>query len=179
MQHIEIPFNETYAVANSWTQRISQEPRVPKPEGYRFVTSADAEMHYLLKAILFRPVHLPPRIESDDTKQMVLLRAYRSLCTPEDGESVWNAVAEGPDKPGPFERGWHSFSGQQRPLVEEAQRKSLQYEGTLEAWSSPTIWNTREVEEALLDARRQRSTNDGEECVDTSAHDEETRGLLE
>ena len=57
--HIETPFHESYAAARTWTQRIAKEPRVPKPEGYRFVTEADAEMHYLLKAILLRPVYLP------------------------------------------------------------------------------------------------------------------------
>ena len=178
-RHIEIPFDETYAVANTWAQRISREPRVPKPEGYRFVTAVDAEMHYLLKAILLRPVYLPLRQDIDETKQMLLLRAYRALCTPNDGEPSWPAVAEGPDAPGPFERGWQSFWRQQRPLVEKAQRKTLQYNGTLEAWSSPTIWNTREMEEELLEARERNCENDDEECIDGSPHNGETRRLLD
>ena len=82
VRHIEIPFHESYATARTWIQRIASEPRVPKPEGYRFVTDADAEMHYLLKAILLRPVYLPERQGADETNRMLLLRAYRVLCTP-------------------------------------------------------------------------------------------------
>ena len=59
LRHIEIPFQETYAAAKTWTQRIAKEPRVPKPEGYKFITDTDAEMHYHLKAILFRPIYFP------------------------------------------------------------------------------------------------------------------------
>ena len=40
-RHIEIPFDERYAAARTWTQRIAQQPRVPKPEGFKFITDAD------------------------------------------------------------------------------------------------------------------------------------------
>ena len=88
VRHIEIPFHESYATARTWIQRIAREPRVPKPEGYNFVTDADAEMHYLLKAILLRPVYLPERQRDDETNQMLLLRAYRDLCTPPEDRPV-------------------------------------------------------------------------------------------
>ena len=122
-RHIEIQFHESYAAARTWTQRIAKEPRVPKPEGYKFVTDADAEMHYLLKAILLRPIYLPDKFEDDETKQMLQLRAYRDLCTAPEDESPWPALNGGPDAPGPFERGWKRFWQEQRPLVLEAQRK--------------------------------------------------------
>ena len=92
LRHIEIPFHESYAVTKTWTQRITKEPRVPKPEGYKFITDVDSEMHYLLKAILLRPIYLPEQPESDETKQMLLLRAYRGLCTPPENEPPWPAL---------------------------------------------------------------------------------------
>ena len=70
LRHIEIAFHESYAAARTWIQRISKEPRVPKPEGYRFITNADSEMHYLLKSILLRPIYLPEDPEGDETKKM-------------------------------------------------------------------------------------------------------------
>ena len=70
LRHIEIAFHESYAAARTWIQRISKEPRVPKPEGYRFITNADSEMHYLLKSILLRPIYLPADPEGDETKKM-------------------------------------------------------------------------------------------------------------
>ena len=108
-RHVEIPFDETYTAAKTWTQRIALEPRVPKPEGFRFITDADPEMHYLLKAILLRPIYLPLQREDDETKQMLLLRAYRDLCTPPEGEPSWPAIHGGPDAPGPFQSGWQCF----------------------------------------------------------------------
>ena len=105
--HIDIPFHESYAAARTWTQRIAKEPRVPKPEGYKFVTDADPEMHYLLKAILLRPIYLPEdELEDNETRHKKQLRAYQDLCTAPEDESPWPALNEGPDAPGPFERGW-------------------------------------------------------------------------
>ncbi len=152
-RHVEIPFHESYAAAKTWIQRIAKEPRVPKPEGYRFITDADAEMHYLLKAILLRPIYLPDRMESDESKQMMLLRAYRDLCTPPENEAPWPAISGGPGAPGPFERGWRCFQQKQRPLVLEAQKKTLSQEGSAQAWSSPSLWNTKEMGEELEEAR--------------------------
>ena len=95
LRHIDIAFHETYAAARTWIQRIAKEPRVPKPEGYRFITEVDSEMHYLLKAILLRPIYLPEQPDSDETRQMILLRAYRDLCTPPENEPPWTAFNGG------------------------------------------------------------------------------------
>ena len=152
LRHIEIPFHETYAAARTWTQRIAREPRVPKPEGYRFITDVDAEMHYLLKAILLRPIYLPEQPEDDETKQMLLLRAYRDLCTPPENEPPWPALNGGTGAPGPFERGWHCFWQKQRTLVMEAQKKTLLHDGNSEAWSSPSLWSTKDMEVKLAEA---------------------------
>ena len=116
-RHIGVPFDPRYAAARTWVQRILLEPRVPKPEGYRFMTDADAEMHYMLKAILLRPVYLSPSSEEPETKEMLLLRAYRALCTSADADRRWSSVNMGADAPGPFERGWHEFWSMTRPLV--------------------------------------------------------------
>ena len=121
-RHIEIPFLGSYTAAKTWTQRIAKEPRVPKPEGYKFITNADPEMHYLLKAILLRPIYLP-EIKDGESTQMLQIRAFRALCTAPDGEKDWPAMYEGPDAPGPFERGWNKFWQEQRPFVLEAQKK--------------------------------------------------------
>lgn len=43
--HVDILFNETYATTKTWTQRVAEEPRVPKPERYEFITNTDAYMH--------------------------------------------------------------------------------------------------------------------------------------
>jgi hypothetical protein len=155
LRHIEIPFHETYAAARTWTQRIAKEPRVPKPEGYRFITDVDSEMHYLLKAILLRPIYLPEQPESDETKQMILLRAYRDLGTPPENEPPWPALNGGADAPGPFERGWHCFWQTQRTLVMEAQKRTLLHDGNSEAWSSPSLWNTKEIEHTTRDTLEQ------------------------
>ena len=72
-------------------------------------------------------------------KQMLLLRAYRDLCTPPEGEPPWPAIHGGPDAPGPFQSGWQCFWLKQCPLVKKAHKKTLLHDGTLQAWSSPTI----------------------------------------
>ena len=86
---------------------------------------------------------------------MLLLRAYRDLCTAAADEPPWPALNDGPDAPGPFERGWRRFLQQQRPLVMEAQRKtSSKQGGNAQSWSSPSLWNTKEMEEELEQARK-------------------------
>ena len=84
---------------------------------------------------------------------MVMLRAYKDLCTAPAGASPWPALNGGPDAPGPFERGWRRFWQQQRPLVLEAQRKTLAQPGNAESWTYPSLWNTQEMEEELEQAR--------------------------
>ena len=136
-------------------------------------------MHYLLKAILFRPVCLPALREDDETKQMMLLRAYRDLCTPTDGSNEWPALRSGLNSPGPFELGWKYFWETQSPLVKSAQKKSLLRNGSVGAWSSPTIWNTHEMELALLEARTAYNENGDNEGLDEYGEwHSETHGLL-
>ena len=106
-------------------------------------------MHYLLKAIFFRPVYMPELQDGDETKQMLLLRAYRDLCTPPENEAPWPAKNGGPDSPGPFERGWRCFWQKQRPLILAAQKKTLSQKGNAEPWSFPSIWNTQEMDTEL------------------------------
>ena len=135
------------------------EPPVPKPEGYRFITNADSEMHYLLKAILLRPIHLPEQPDGDDTKHMILLRAYRDLCTPPENEPPWPAYRMEPTEkgptgaPGPFERGWKCDWKNQRSLVVEVHKKNLLHDGNAEACSSPALWITKEMEVELEETR--------------------------
>ena len=102
-----------------------------------------------MKSILLRPIYLPAPQEDEETKQMVMLRAYKDLCTAPAGASPWPALNGGPDAPGPFERGWRRFWQQQRPLVLEAQRNTLAQPGNAESWSYPSLWNTKEMEEEL------------------------------
>ena len=122
---------------------------MPKPEGYRFLTDGDSEMHYLLKAILLRPIYLQKRTEDDNSNEMIILRSYRELCTPPENEPPWPALSGGPGAPGPFERGWQCFWQKQRIVVMEAQRKTLSLDGNAESWSSPSLWNTKEMEDEL------------------------------
>ena len=98
---------------------------------------------------------------------MLLLRAYRALCTAPEDEPPWPALNKGPDAPGPFERGWKRFWQQQRPLVLEAQKKTLSQQGNAESWSSPSLWNTKEMEEELEQARASyREEDDAPEIDD-------------
>ena len=57
-RHLEIPFEESYVAGKTWVQRIAIEPRIPKVEGFQFVTDVDPEMHFLLKSVLLRPIQL-------------------------------------------------------------------------------------------------------------------------
>ena len=165
LRHIEIPFDDSYAAARTWVQRITKEPRVPRPEGYRFMTTVDPEMHYLLKAVLLRPVYLPSNVQETETKQDVLLRAYRGLCTPPQDDKSWPAVSGGPDSPGPFERGWKNFWETQRPLATAAQQKTMLRDGNAESWTSPSLWNTQEMELELESARETHLDGEGAHAI--------------
>jgi len=57
-RHLEIPFDESYVAGRTWVQRIAIEPRIPKVEGFQFITDVDPEMHFLLKSVLLRPILL-------------------------------------------------------------------------------------------------------------------------
>ena len=62
-------------------QRLAVEPRTPKAKVFQFVTGVEPEMHYVLKAVLLRPVYHGPAVEDDGTTQVRVLRALEQLCT--------------------------------------------------------------------------------------------------
>ena len=74
----------------------------------QFITDADPERHYLDKSVLLRPVYLRPAEDAEDTREMRILRAYQSLCTPGSVDETWPALDCGPENPGPFQRGWQA-----------------------------------------------------------------------
>ena len=58
--HIDIPFDSSYTAARSWTQRLAMEPRIPKVEGFQFIShDTNGENHSLMKSALLRHVYLP------------------------------------------------------------------------------------------------------------------------
>ena len=166
--HIDIAFHPSYRAAKTWTQRIAVEPRIPKVTGFQFVAeSSNAETHHLMKSILLRPLDLPDEQEEVYTKELRYLEAYKALSSPPAGEH-WPAQRTDASSPGPFERGWSLYIAKQRELAKTARRKCLQRD--LHAWSVPSLWTTREVEEelqALRDAKEWSPTvrNDYDEHV--------------
>ena len=141
-KHVEIEFDAAYPSRDSFTQRLAWEPRVPMVEGMQFVSDSNPEVHYMLQAILFRPIYLPPAAE-DESKQQCLLRAYRGLCTPTNPEETWPAQNTGSAGPGPFQRGWDLFAAEQEAAAREAQRKTRRATGVC------SLWRTAEVRELL------------------------------
>ncbi|CAK0895070.1 unnamed protein product, partial [Prorocentrum cordatum] len=90
--HVDIAFDSSYSAARNWTQRLAVEPRIPKPDGFQFVSvESNAETHYLMKSVLLRPVHLPDADVPNDTKELRYLRAYEHLCAAPEGEPEWPA----------------------------------------------------------------------------------------
>jgi len=54
---VDIPFDTAYPGRTTWVQRLSLEPRVPKPDGMQFAPGLDEsmEMHCMTKSLLFTP----------------------------------------------------------------------------------------------------------------------------
>ena len=44
-RHIDIEFDESYNAHGTFVQRLSAEPRIPKPEGMQYVPETNAEVH--------------------------------------------------------------------------------------------------------------------------------------
>ncbi|CAK0911448.1 unnamed protein product, partial [Prorocentrum cordatum] len=85
--HVDIAFDSSYSAARNWTQRLAVEPRIPKAEGFQFVSAeSNVETHYLMKSVLLRPVHLPGADGPNDTKELRYLRACEHLCAAPGGE---------------------------------------------------------------------------------------------
>ena len=110
-RHVDIPFDSSYSAARNWTQRLAADPRIPKPDGFQFVSAeSNAETHYLMKSILLRPVHLPDADEHNGAKDLRYLNAYKHYCVAPEGEAEWPAHPAGEGAPGPFQRGWEAFA---------------------------------------------------------------------
>ena len=58
-RHIDIEFDESYNAHGTFVQRLSEEPRIPKPQGMQYVPETNPEVHYMLLGILLRPLRLP------------------------------------------------------------------------------------------------------------------------
>ena len=151
-------------------QRLAQTPRVPKLEGIRFETDANPEMHYLLKSLLFRPLHLPdPTVfqsperpqgtEQYKASDLRALQMYEQLCTAPEGHAAWPAQNGGPGVPGPFERGFKAFLSEEEEKASAAVRKRV----TTCTW--PSLWETLEVHaelDELADALEAAEATEGE-----------------
>ena len=152
--HVDIPFDTSYTAGRTWTQRLATEPRIPKLEGFQYISiDANPETHYLMKSVILQPVYLPP---ADDISSQVLryLEAYKRLCRAPQGHDAWPAQASGKGVPGPFERSWAMFCGEQEQVAARARQKCLLHD--LGPWSTPSIWNTAEVEAELSQKRSAR-----------------------
>ena len=116
-RHIDIPFHHDYMLGKTWIQRLSREPRVPRIEGMKFHSEANSEMHYLMKSLLLRPIHIPPPVvdvDEGDSRMLRLLHAYQAFCTSAHTQEKWHAC--GGDGPGPFERSYAEFRASMEKL---------------------------------------------------------------
>ena len=141
-RHVELEFDEGYPSRETFKQRLAVEPRVPMIEGMQFISETNAEAHYMLQSILFRPVFLPSPAE-DEARSERLLRAYRALCTPPPGQPPWPAQNMGPGQPGPFQRGWELFRAEQTAAAQVAR------DLTRRAAGLGSLWRTAEVRDRL------------------------------
>ena len=162
-RHVDIEFDDSYPSRATFVQRLSVEPRVPMLEGMQFVSEANAESHYMLQAILFRPVYLPSA-EENESRDMRLLRAYKGLCTSTSCQEAWPAQNLGPDIPGPFQRGWEIFLKDQKKAAGEAQRKTRQ------ATSFWSLWRTVEVRQRLARIVAAETNAHGDPSIEEANH---------
>ena len=154
-RHIDIPFDADYALSTTWIQRLSREPRVPRVEGMKFESLANPEMHYLLKSVLLRPVHLSPEETTPDASpikrlvrephQLRLLRSYEILCT-DAGRSHCQAPAIAEAGPGPFQKSYTAYKAHVKDLAAKALQKRLI------AADFISLWDTQEVQQELCKA---------------------------
>ena len=113
---------------------------MPRIEGLKFHAESNPEMHYLMKSLLLRPVHLPPQQDQPDDKDSCLLRLlqnYQAFCTSSNPNEKWHAC--GGIGPGPFERSYTEFKKSLEEPAAEARRKRLK------ALDYPSFWDTIEV----------------------------------
>jgi len=189
-RHIDIPFDADYALSTTWIQRLSREPRVPRVEGMKFESMANPEMHYLLKSVLLRPVHLSPEEttpEASPIKRLVreppqlrLLRSYETLCT-DASRSHEQAPAITEAGPGPFQKSYTAYKARVKVLAAKALQKRLL------AADFTSLWDTQELQQELRKAAARLAAADGSADSDNSEdrhpgpeqHSLEQRELLE
>ena len=177
-RHIDISFDSNYALSTTWIQRLSREPRVPRVEGMRFESLANPEMHFLLKSVLLRPVHLSPEEQTAEPSpikrltrepaQLRLLRSYEALCTDgQDGQQVMQSAAG----QGPFQRNYTAYKARVQALAAKAEQKRLL------AADFPSLWDTKEVHQELRAAVARLAIAQGsaevEPAEDTDLHQEQ------
>ena len=162
-KHIEIPFDNDYVLGKTWIQRLSREPRVPRIESLKFQSESNPEMHYLLKSLLLRPLHLPlpeDNSKEKDSRLLRLLQSYQTFCTSSNPSEKWHAC--GGIGPGSFERSYMEFKKSMEEPAAEARRKRLK------ALDYPSFWDSVEVQEELLTAAARNSeAPDGPDVADS------------
>ena len=108
----------------------------------QYVSEANAEVHYMLLGMMFRPIELPPD-DALQSQEKRYIEAFKSLCTSGPGEAQWPAVAVNPGDKGPFQRGWEQFAAGLRPKAESFMQKCLNRKEV------PSLWLTREAQYEL------------------------------
>ena len=106
-----------------------------------------------MKSVILQLVYLPS-VDGISSQVLRYLEAYKRLCTAPPGHDAWPAQASGKGVPGPFERSWAMFCGEQGKVAARARQKCLLHD--LGPWSTPSIWNTAEVEAELSQKRSAR-----------------------
>ena len=160
-------FDDTYPHRHSFTQRVSAELRVPRPEGMQFVAaSQDPERHFLLKNVLLQPLQPFTSTDPTATRKSTLLHAYRQYCCPAaDSGQVWHAQSDTPGEPGPFQRTFDEFFLKAQSLASTARCKLAK------SRRMASLWETQEVQAALSDlasAKSNHGEQDAEDAEDTT-----------
>jgi hypothetical protein len=125
---IHIPFDKGYAAPNTWVQRILVDPCVPRLEGFQSMINSEAEIYYMCKLVLLRPISVAVEDDSEDSPELSTLKAISELCKAPEGEAP---------APGPVQRSWESFYAQQMDLVYSGRHKCIRY---------PHLWKTVPVD---------------------------------
>lgn len=164
--HIDIPFMSEYSLSVTHMQRLAAEFRVPLFEGFTMPSAnVDSETASMYKQILLRPTQIERIEEPDDVRSVSAFSKYCEVsATDERHETAWATNA--------FTKNWLAFDCEQQVLAEEAFNRFLsRYE-----WES--LWNTREVQEALsnmcqeeTEADDPKSSPEDDSCDPEYCHD--------
>ena len=137
-----IPFSKSYILHGSYFQRLATEPRVPKIDGAQIfdtATEKERERAFMLCSLLLRPTRMP-----DD---------YANLVEMPDLYADWYDLqaADGAH----FQDAWEKYAAGLRVAADECRALSLRCR------LMPSIWNTREVHQALQAAMWAPGTLEG------------------